>query len=111
MQIGERIDRIARRMKAARAGKRGGDVRFPATARSERGASWLPHRVVDDRSQPYPVPCLDHGPCAPARDAATTGANSLADVHRRAFVARRTSAGWITSSTSPYETASSGAMK
>ena len=111
MQIGESVDRIPRRMEAARAGKRGGDVRFPALARGDRGAAWVPHGVVDDRSQPYPGIRLDHGPGTPARDAAMTGPNSLADVHRRAFVASRASAGLMTSSTSPYATASSGVMK
>jgi len=98
-------------MEAARAGKRGCDVRFPAQARGNGGAAWVPHGVVDDRTQPYPGIRLDHGPGTPARDAATTGPNSLADFHRRAFVASRASAGLMTSSTSPYATASSGVMK
>ncbi len=111
MQIGESLDRIPRGMEAARAGKRGGDVHFPALARSDGGAAWVPDGVVDDRSKSYPGIRLDHGPGTPARDAATTGPNSLANVHRRAFVASRASAGLMTSSTSPYATASSGVMK
>lgn len=59
-----------------------------------------PHQVVQHRGEAQPGPGLGHDPRAPAGDDATALANWATGLHQRAL-ARRRSAGWITSSTSP----------
>lgn len=110
-QVRERIDRIVHSMKTARARELRGLVRVLLGTDGDRRGGRRPHRVVEHRAEPDSRTRLPDRPDAPAAhpDAAHF-ADSVAGLHHRA-PANRTSAGWMTSSTSPYATASSGVMK
>ena len=110
-QVRERIDGIVRRMESAHARELRGLVRVLLGTDRDRRGRRSPHRVVEHRAEPDSRTRLPDRPDAPgAHPDATHFADSFAGLHHRA-PANRTSAGWMTSSTSPYATASSGVMK
>jgi hypothetical protein len=81
-----------------------------ATALGHERAAVRPHEVVKDGAETNARRRLRHDPGAPTRHRPAGLANGASGFHQCAL-ARRLSAGWMTSSTSPYATASSGAMK
>src|SRR5262249_12950983 len=116
-RIRQCVDRVACGVEAAVALRAGHGMR--AEWRCERivleatlrqcGAAVRPDELVERRAQTRPVRRLRDDPGAPPGDGATALAKCASGLHQ--FVlARRVSAGWITSSTSPYATASSGVM-
>jgi len=110
-QVRERIDGIVRRMESARARELRSLVRVLLGTDGDRGGRRRPHRVVEHRAEPDSRTRLPDRPDSPgAHPVATHFADSFAGLHHRA-PANRTSAGLMTSSTSPYATASSGVMK
>src|SRR4029077_9060002 len=110
-QVRERIDWIVHSMKTARARELRSLVRVLLGTDGDRRGGRCPHRVVEHRAEPDSRTRLPDRPDAPtAHPDAAHFADSFAGLHHRA-PANRTSAGWMTSSTSPYATASSGVMK
>jgi len=110
-QVRERIDRIVRRMESTRARALRGLVGVLLGTGGDRRGGRRPHRVVEHRAEPDSRTRLPDRPDAPGTHTdAAHFADSFAGLHYRA-PANRTSAGWMTSSTSPYATASSGVMK
>ncbi len=121
MQVGERVGRVAGRVEPAAALGQGGDlvrgerrcerILVPQAGRNGRLAR-KPEVVEERRGEAHTSTGLGHRPGAPAerRRACLHLALRFAELHQLVFAGRR-SAGWMTSSTSPYATASSGAMK
>ena len=116
-RVRKRIHRVARRVEAAVARRarhrvrpdgRGERILVQPAFGNDRSAG-RPDEIVQDGAEPEPAARLDHGPGPPAGDGTTALAKCASGLHQRAF-ANRVSAGWMTSSTSPYATASSGVM-
>ena len=120
MQVGERIGRVARRVEPAAAvraadvvhAERSGEPILMPKAGRNGGLTGKPEVVEERRGEPHTLTRPGHRPGAPAEHggAGLHSSLRLAELHQRVF-ASRVSAGWMTSSTSPYATASSGVMK
>src|SRR5262245_59794176 len=117
-RVRQRLDRIVRGMEAAIALHAGNRMRtnrrceriLVTPAPRDHGLSLRPHEVVQDGAEPEPGSRLRDDPRTPTRHRPARFPKCATGLHQRAF-ASRVSAGWMTSSTSPYATASSGAMK
>ena len=116
-RIRERVRGVTRRVEAAAAlpprnGVRphgGGKRVLVQPALREDGPTGGPDEVVQDGAEPEAGRSLDHGPGPPPGDGTAAFAKRASGLHQRAFTIR-VSAGWMTLSTSPYATASSGVM-
>ena len=120
VQVGERVGRVARRVEPAAAvrtadvvhAERSGEPILVPKAGRNGGLAGKPEVIEERRGESHTSTRPGHRPRPPAEHGCACFQFPLrfAELHQRAFLGRR-SAGWMTSSTSPYATASSGAMK